>query len=97
MPQQSTESCEKRAQGEDNVGNWQTVNLNDMVKIKPTPLGKALFAQYYLGGLELECDKEGYATMQLWQVLRIFGPEIEMHFYGNKLPMALTMFIETAA
>ncbi len=53
-------------------------NINDSVRIKLTPEGEQLWHRHF-ETLKLEVpaipkDAEGKTTMQLWEVMLIFGP-----------------------
>ena len=58
------------------------VNLNDFVRFKLTDYGKRVYKDWFIDlhiePLKLNTDKHGYAEMQLWQFIEIFGPHIHI-------------------
>lgn len=61
-----------------------TFNLNDAIRFKPKEAGKAIYREYWreaceIAGLparEIEVNADGWATMQLHEFMRIYGPHI---------------------
>jgi hypothetical protein len=62
-----------------------TFNVNDLVRIKLKPEGRAIFQEYWRptaailsGGIPegLRPDEDGWLTIQLHEAMRIFGPHI---------------------
>lgn len=71
------------------IGRMFTVNLNDMVKVKLTDLGKDIYYHQYdnlnqQAGREIckpkfpDVDEEGYTSFQLWDFIRLYGGYIGM-------------------
>lgn len=64
------------------------VNINWIAKIKLTKEGEKYFREYFAGYIGVlssyipEIDEDGYLTLQLWEVMQIFGRKIVM---GNHL------------
>lgn len=67
----------------------KSINLNDTVKVKLTDHGKDIFYHQYdelnesLGKqLISPCfprvDEEGFTKMQLWQLMKLYGPYIDL-------------------
>lgn len=59
------------------------VNLNDRVRVKLNDRGRMILYQHYQGfGIPSDArpDSEGYVTMQLWVVMQIFGPTLQIGF-----------------
>ena len=68
------------------------LNLNDIIKVKLTDLGKNIYYHRFdnlnewitnHGGDPLErtypeVDDEGYSKFQLWQFMKLYGPYMEM-------------------
>ena len=60
-------------------------NLNEHIRFKPTELGKTIFKEYWIPycqdgkSEEIETNDEGWAEIQLWVFMRIFGS----HFSGG--------------
>lgn len=54
-------------------------NLNSHIRFKPTELGKVIFKAHWMPYskdgevLEIETDNEGWAEMQLWEFMNIYG------------------------
>ncbi len=69
-----------------------TINLNEFVKVKLKDHGKAIFYHQFddlnmfinvQGGKTIEprmpeVDADGYTSIQLWELMKIFGPHIGM-------------------
>lgn len=72
---------------------WREINLNDTIKFKPTPVGLRLYDRhwrsYKIEPPALKYDAEGYVSMQLWEVMNIFGGEM-----GNGLPVPVETRIQ---
>jgi hypothetical protein len=52
------------------------VNINDHVQIRPKPEAFRIYAEYYAFRRHLKVDGEGWATLQLHEIMAIFGPSI---------------------
>ncbi len=58
-------------------------NLNNEIRFKPTEYGRIIYKAHWMPfcrdgkGSELEVDDEGFAEMQLWPFMEIFGPKME--------------------
>lgn len=76
-------------------GDWYSFNFNDYVRFRPTAGGMEIWREYWreteriVGSpYPFKVDADGWATEQLHQVIRIFGPHflrgfdspIEMNF-----------------
>lgn len=64
-----------------------TINLNDKVRFKLTELGREIYYHQFDDLIKLGAqltperpkeDAEGYASMQLWEFLELYGPHIGM-------------------
>jgi hypothetical protein len=63
-------------------------NINDDVKVKLTPKGRAVVDAYYSNPpyymtvlypwRAQDADAEGYLTVQLWDLMHVLGPSIYM-------------------
>lgn len=70
-----------------------TANLNDSVRFKLNDAGRKIYADWQAGfggkaGPKKE-DDEGYSRWQLWEVMQVFGPHMEM---GFSLPFETAFF-----
>ena len=60
------------------------ININWMAKVKLTEEGRKYLAEYYAGYKGVlssyvpEVDKDGYLTLQLWEVMQIVGRKVMM-------------------
>lgn len=52
------------------------INLNDNVRFKLTDLGREIY--YHTWPEYPEEDADGYASMQLWEFVELYGPHIGM-------------------
>ncbi|HEG43370.1 hypothetical protein LCGC14_3143680 [marine sediment metagenome] len=58
-------------------------NLNGIIRFNPTEYGLVIYRAYWMPyckdgkGRELEVDDQGFAEMQLWAFMEIFGPKME--------------------
>jgi hypothetical protein len=54
-------------------------NLNSHIRFKPTEVGKTIFKAHWMPyskngeGREIKIDDEGWAEMQLWEFMNIYG------------------------
>lgn len=63
---------------------WHTMNLNDIVRVKLTPLGERVWFDYwrpYSGGrdpMQMVRDHtvDGWFEHQLWGIAAVFGPHM---------------------
>ena len=59
------------------------VNLNEVIKVKLTPLGVNIFYHQYdnvpgIDPIRPQIDEEGYTKFQLWGVMKLYGKHIGM-------------------
>lgn len=72
--------------------NYMTININDLVKIRLTPLGIETLRKQHddlnerckgrLGKFKLIIDADGYCELQLWEIMQSFGK-----YCGNGMPL----------
>lgn len=67
------------------MSDWQTINLNDTIRVKLTPRGRMIWCAYwrpYCSGndpMDIVDRKtvDGWFEEQMWQIAAIFGPHME--------------------
>ena len=60
-------------------------NINGYVKFKPKPRAFVIYAERYAKygvTATLKVDADGWASLQMHELMRIFGPHIEPHCDG---------------
>lgn len=66
-------------------------SINNRIKFKVSKKTQDVYKDYLvsfgLDARELHSDSEGYASMQLWDFMNIFGPEFVM---GCEMPLETT-------
>ena len=74
-------------------------NINDVVKVKLTDMGKDIYYHQYdefnLTQGYTETDENGYTKFQLWELMRLYGKFINMTgtVERNTLPFHTNIFI----
>lgn len=70
-------------------------SLNDRIRFRPTAKGHAAWLAYWREAVDLvdleyplEVDADGWATEQLWLVMRVFGPGF-VHGVDNPMDMEI--------
>ncbi len=71
-------------------------SINNRIKFKVSKKTQNVYKNYHvslgLDARELHSDSEGYACMQIWDFMNIFGPEF---VFGSEMPLLATqVFIE---
>lgn len=71
------------------MSNFIKFNINSYVKIKLNEIGIRILEQRHnemkaiinwdLGEFDLKLDKDGYYTMQMWEMMNTFGDFMFMH------------------
>ena len=57
------------------------INVNQIVRVKLTEYGIDVFKEYYSHFSRQATplmDKDGYTTFQLWEIMQLYGPHMEM-------------------
>jgi hypothetical protein len=52
---------------------WVPFNLNYKIRFKPEPAAFERYRKYYNGRVELRTDADGWASLQGWDFMGIFG------------------------
>lgn len=55
-----------------------SINLNEMIWVKLTPEGKAVYEMHTVGGLRHHQEKDGWFRFQLHDFIRVFGPHLQL-------------------
>jgi hypothetical protein len=86
---------------------YRSININDMVRVKLTEMGKEIYFHQYdnlnkLLGKEIvkpsypNIDSEEYSNFQLWHLMKIYGESLELGktVTNNTLPFETNILIE---
>lgn len=75
------------------------ININDNVKLRLTEYGRTIHKDHFSGRLgsnayeQYYCpDDDGYVTMQLWEVMQVFGSHLHL---GNEMPFETNIQVNT--
>lgn len=73
------------------------IDLNDVVRVRPTANGLRQYADYYGGGLTLKPDADGWAEIQMHTLMMVFGPHIHLHLTADQQPFGMVIDVPEPA